>query len=162
MKKEFLIVLLIALAVLLSGCESEKPDEYGTSREHTTLKGETVPFNINNVKVVLDVQEPPYRSDNIALKAAITNNSEETITALFIYFTVKGGDMFNPVIIREPIAPGETKVGDGLIDIDDMNKIYSSNDIGIEKTTVEYSVSDDKKIYLIFEKENTTWEYYDK
>lgn len=162
MKKEFLIVPLIALAVLLSGCESEKLDEYRTSREHTTLKGETVPFNINNVKVVLDVQEPPYRLDNIALKAAVTNNSEETITALFIYFTVNGGDMFNPVIIREPIAPGETKVGDGLIDIDDMNKIYSSNDIGIEKTTVEYSVSDDKKIYLIFEKENTTWEYYDK
>lgn len=163
MKKEFLVVLLLALAVLsFSGCETEKIDEYPLRRDYSTAEGDIVPFNIDDLEVNIDVQKPPYISDKIAFRATITNNSDKTLTAIFISTVVNGGSMVKPAIVRQALAPGGTKISTGVIDIDDANKIYTDNDVTIEKIIVEYGVTDDKKINIIFETENIIWEYYDK
>lgn len=161
MKKKLLVVLLAIAAILIvSGCGNGSSQTVG--KEYSTQNGDKLPFDLNNIEVIIAVQEKPYVTDTIKYLATIKNSSDVTIDSIYLYTSITDGSLYMPAIFNTPIAPGEQADAEGMVKLTDLNRSYTNDDLTIEKVTIEYGVSDNKKIFIVSDKSGTNWEYYEK
>ncbi|MEL7661570.1 hypothetical protein [Acetobacterium wieringae] len=161
MKKKLLVVLLAIAAILIvSGCGNGSSQTVG--KEYSTQNGDKLPFDLNNIEVIIAIQEKPYVTDTIKYLATIKNSSDVTIDSIYLYTSITDGSLYMPAIFNTPLAPGEQADSEGMVKLSDLNRSYTNDDLTIEKVTIEYGVSDNKKIFIVSDMSGTNWEYYEK